>query len=80
MCRIVHVRMRNIYLLCLGKCHVEMCSPYFNFVSSIRVKTFANFAVWGQFAKVLTAKIFIEHGGVNINRRVIVVSHKSRKF
>ena len=44
------------------------------------VKTFANFAVSGQFAKVLTAKIFIEYGGVIINGRVIVVSHNSREF
>ena len=38
-----------------------------------RVKTFANFAVLRKFAKVLTAKIFIEYGGIVINGRVIVV-------
>ena len=43
-----------------------------------RVKTFANFAVSGQFVKVLTAKIFIEYVGVIINGRVIVVSRNSR--
>ena len=42
-----------------------------------RVKTFANFAVFGQFVKVLTTKIFIEYGGIIINGRVIVVSHNS---
>ena len=45
-----------------------------------RVKTFVNFVVLGQFAKVLTAKIFIEYGGVIINGRVIVVSHNLQKF
>ena len=45
-----------------------------------RVKTFANFVVLRQFAKVLTAKIFIEYGGIIINGRVIVVSHNSRRF
>ena len=38
-----------------------------------RVKTFVNFAVSGQFAKVLTEKIFIGYHGVIINGRVIVV-------
>ena len=37
-----------------------------------QVKTFA---VLGQFAKVLTARIFVEYGAVIINGRVIVVSH-----
>ena len=32
-----------------------------------RVKTFTNFTVLGQFANVLTAKFFIEYGGVIIN-------------
>ena len=46
-----------------------------------RVKSFANFAVSGQFARVLKTKIFIEYGGVIIiNGRDIVVSHNSRKF
>ena len=43
----------------------------------LQVKTFA---VSGRSTKVLTAKIFIEYGGVIINGRVIVVSHNSRKF
>ena len=45
-----------------------------------RVKTFANFMVSGQFAKVLTAEIFIGYCSVIINGRVIVVFHNSRKF
>ena len=44
-----------------------------------RVKAFANLAVLGQFAKVLTTKFFIEYGGI-INGCVIVVFHNSRKF
>ena len=44
------------------------------------MKTFANFAVSGQFAEVLTEKIFIEYGGIIINGHVIVVSHNSRSF
>ena len=43
------------------------------------VKNFGNFAVLGQFAKVLTAKIFIEYRGVIINGRAIVVSRNSQK-
>ena len=45
-------------------------------------KTFAKFAVSGQFAKVLAHEklIFIEYGGVIINGHVIVISHTSRKF
>ena len=35
------------------------------------MKTFANFAVSGQFVKVLTAKLLTECGGIIINRRVI---------
>ena len=39
-----------------------------------RVKTFVNFEVLGQlFAKVLTAKTFVEYGGVNINGLVITL-------
>ena len=44
------------------------------------MKTFENFAILGQFVKVLTAKIFIEYGAVIINGRVIVVSHNLRSF
>ena len=40
-----------------------------------RVKTFANFAVSGQLAKVLTMKIFIEYGGVIINGRAIFLDN-----
>ena len=57
-----------------GMCNV----PHSGNVS--RVKTFVNFAVSGKFAKVLTAKIFIEYGGVVIDGRVIIISHNSRKF
>ena len=39
------------------------------------MKTFANFSVLGQFAKVLTAKISIKYGGVIINGRVIIVDN-----
>ena len=35
------------------------------------MKTFANFAVSGQFTKGSTEKIFIEYGGIIINGRVI---------
>ena len=41
----------------------------------MRVKTFENFAVSGQFVKVLTAKIFAEYGGVIINGRVIILEN-----
>ena len=34
-------------------------------------KTFVNFAVLGQFTKVITEKIFSECGGIIINGRVI---------
>ena len=37
------------------------------------MKTFANFAVSGQFAKVLTAKIFFYYEGVTNNVRVIIL-------
>ena len=40
-----------------------------------RVKTFTNFTVSGQFAKVLIAKIFIEYGGIIINGRVIILDN-----
>ena len=46
----------------------------------VRVKTFANFAVSGQFAKALTAKIFIEYGGVIINGRVSLFSTTATKW
>ena len=51
-------------------CRLEL--PYSGNLS--RMKTFANFAVSGQFAKVFTAKTFIKYGGVIIDGRVIVVS------
>ena len=44
------------------------------------VKTFANFAVSGRFAKVLITKIFIDYADIIINGRVIVAPHNSRKF
>ena len=39
------------------------------------MKTFANFAVLEQIAKVLTTKIFIEYGGVIINGCVIILDN-----
>ena len=39
----------------------------------LQVKTFTNFVVSGEFAKVLIAKIFIEYRGVTINGRVIIL-------
>ena len=40
-----------------------------------REKTFVNFAVSGQFTKVLTAKLFIEYGGVIINGHVTILDN-----
>ena len=48
--------------------------PYSRNLSQLKT-----FAVSGQSAKVLTAKIFVECGGVIINGHVIVVSHNLRK-
>ena len=39
------------------------------------MKTFVNFAVSGQFAKVLTVKIIIEYMGVIINGRVVILDN-----
>ena len=52
---------------------VRKYTPYSGNLS--RVKTFANFAVSGQFAKVLTAKIFIQYEVVSVNERVIILDH-----
>ena len=41
----------------------------------MRVKAFANFAVLGQFMKVLTVKSFIGYGGVMINEHVTVLNN-----
>ena len=53
----------------------ELDIPYSGKLS--QMKTSVNFAVWGHFAKVLPAKIFIEYSDVIINGHVIVVSHNS---
>ena len=40
-----------------------------------QVKTFVNFAVSGQFTKVLTTTIFIEYGCIIINGHVIILDN-----
>ena len=72
--RRVQLLERNYYCAMIDSVHV----PYSGNFS--RMKTFANFTVSRQFAKVSTVKIFIEYRGVIINVRVIVVSHNSQKF
>ena len=62
-------------------CALKISLPMVSYSGNLsQVKTFANFAVLGQFTKVLTAKIFIEYNSAFINGRVNIVSHNSRKL